>query len=288
MAARARSVRDRVAKLGHHRLALGGAAGDPVLDALRARHALRRTGAPADPVQPATRVDHQRCTSERVGHPSPEFLPRRRVSERRSPQQSLQWPGIVEAQTQTELAVRSKQIEALRAFLASGEGGDALGEEHCIGAGRSHIYAATIYYPPTIKELIATGRILLIRDPQIKEAILSFDQAHEDLSQLRTDIQIDRRVLARHYPELIDSGMSTDWSGAVCDFEGMRADQAFRNEFTDNMRRYRAYAAEVGQRQVETLEALAAALSRGTPDYAQHTSAKAAPAPSTNEEKAAP
>ena len=190
--------------------------------------------------------------------------------------------------TQTELAVRSKQIEALRAFLASGEGGDALGEEHCIGAGRSHIYAATIYYPPTIKELIATGRILLIRDPQIKEAILSFDQAHEDLSQLRTDIQIDRRVLARHYPELIDSGMSTDWSGAVCDFEGMRADQAFRNEFTDNMRRYRAYAAEVGQRQVETLEALAAALSRGTPDYAQHTSAKAAPAPSTNEEKAAP
>ena len=165
--------------------------------------------------------------------------------------------------TQASLARQATLIEDLRAFLASGEGGDALGEAHCIAASRSHIYADTIYDPPTIKELIATGRILLIRDPVIKAAILSFDQAHEDLTQLRTDIQIDRRVLPRHYPELIDSGTSYELRGANCDFLGMRASRAFRNEFTDNMRRFRAYARELGQRQVEKLEALEAALARG-------------------------
>lgn len=166
---------------------------------------------------------------------------------------------------QASLADRAARIEELRAFLATGEGMDALDERHCVAAGRSHIYAATIFYPPTIRELISTGRILLIREPQVRSAILSFDQAHTDLSQLRTDIQIDRRVLARHYPELIDSGLSSDWSGAVCDFEGMRRNQAFLNDFTDNLRRYEAYAAQLGQRQLETFEALAAALTHAMP-----------------------
>ena len=159
-----------------------------------------------------------------------------------------------------DLANRMERLEELRAFLASGEGGTAIDERHCIAAGRSHIYAATIFYPPTIKELISTGRILLIRDPAIRTAIMSFDQANGDFTQLRTDIQIDRRVLARHYPNLIDSGLSSDWSGAGCDFDAMRKDPAFRNDFTDNLRRYSAYAAELGTRQAETLAALAQTL----------------------------
>jgi hypothetical protein len=164
-----------------------------------------------------------------------------------------------------ELANRMGRLEELRAFLASGQGGTAIDERHCIAAGRSHIYAATIFYPPTIKELISTGRILLIRDPAIRTAIMSFDQANANLTQLRTDIQIDRRVLARHYPTLIDSGLSSDWSGAGCDFEAMRKDPAFRNDFTDNLRRYSAYAAELGTRQAETFAALAQALAVDSP-----------------------
>jgi hypothetical protein len=167
--------------------------------------------------------------------------------------------------TKASLAERMELLEELRAFLASGQGSDALDGSHCIAAGRSHIYAATIFYPPTIKELISTGRILLIRDPAIRTAIMSFDQAYADMSQLRTDIQIDRRVLARHYPQLIDSGLSTDWSRANCDFEGMRQDQAFLNEFTDNMRRYSAYAGELGERQAETVTSLARALATELP-----------------------
>jgi hypothetical protein len=167
-----------------------------------------------------------------------------------------------------ELADRMGRLDELRAFLASSEGGVGIDERHCIAAGRSHIYAAIIFYPPTIKELISTGRILLIRDPAIRTAIMSFDQANADMTQLRTDIQIDRRVLARHYPALIDSGLSSDWSGARCDFDAMRKDPAFRNDFTDNLRRYSAYAAELGTRQAATLAALAQALAGSSPSNA--------------------
>jgi hypothetical protein len=185
--------------------------------------------------------------------------------------------------TSASLAERMGQIEALRDFLATGTGGAALDESHCIAAGRSHIYAATIFYPPTIKELISTGRILLIRDPAVRTAIMSFDQAHADLTQLRTDIQIDRRVLARHYPRLIDSGLSGDWGGARCDFEGMRKDQAFLNDFIDNLRRYSAYADALGARQAEILASLARAI-----DVDQPAPAPQAPRPRAQPTSAGP
>ncbi len=164
---------------------------------------------------------------------------------------------------QARLADRLQRIEEVRAFLASGQGGDALEGRHCAALGTSHIYAATIFYPPTIRELISTGRILIIRDPAVRTALMSFEQAHADMSQLRTDIQIDRRPLARHYPTLIDSGLSSEWDAARCDFDAMRGDQAFLNDFTDNMRRSGAYAAQIGERQAGTLAALAQALATG-------------------------
>jgi hypothetical protein len=157
---------------------------------------------------------------------------------------------------------RHQRIAEVRDFLASGEGRDALGGEHCAALGTSHIYSGTIFYPPTIKELIATGRIVLIRDDAIRTAILSFDQTNAELSQLRTDIQIDRLPLTRAYPHLIDSGLSS-WEDATCDFSAMARDPAFRNDFTDNMRRYEAYASRVTGRQSEILASLGSAIASG-------------------------
>lgn len=154
-------------------------------------------------------------------------------------------------------------IDAVRDFLETGSGAGALGGKHCAALGTSHIFDDTIFYPPTIKELIATGRIVLIRDNAIRTAILSFDQTHAEMSQLRTDIQIDRRLLARTYPELINIGFA-EWEDATCDFPAMTRNPSFRNDFTDNMHRYRAYAFQVKARQSETLASLGAAVtSRG-------------------------
>ena len=178
--------------------------------------------------------------------------------------------------TSESLAKEQAWLEALRVYLGSGQGGDGIDERHCSAASRSHVYAATIFYPPTIKELISTGRILLIRDPAVRTAIMAYDQANADLTQLRTDIQIDRKVLARHYPTLIDSGLSTDWEASRCDFEGMRRDKAFLNDFTDNLRRFSAYSAELGNRQTEALATLARTLEPGPPQDPRPASTRGA------------
>jgi hypothetical protein len=165
--------------------------------------------------------------------------------------------------SQATVSGRLGRIVEVRDFLATGQGLEALGGEHCAALGTSHIFAGTIFYPPTIKELIATGRIVLIRDDAVRTAILSFDQTHAELSQLRTDIQIDRLPLGRAYPELIDSGLAS-WEDATCDFAAMARSRSFRNGFTDNMRRYDAYASRVTTRQSEILAALGAAIAPET------------------------
>jgi len=155
-----------------------------------------------------------------------------------------------------------ERLVEVRDYFLTGEGQSSFGGEHCAVLVTSHIYADTIFYPPTIKELISTGRIVLIRDHAIRTAILSFDQTNAELSQLRTDIQIDRMLLARAHPDLIDAGL-TDWEGAICDFEAMSRDQAFLNDFLDNMRRFSAYVSAVTGRQSEVIESLRATIASG-------------------------
>ena len=74
---------------------------------------------------------------------------------------------------------------------------------------------------------------------------------------MRTDIQIDRQLLARTFPELIDLRLS-EWEDAVCDFDAMAQDRAFLNDFIDNLRRYEAYVQNVTGRQAEVLRDLGA------------------------------
>jgi len=169
-----------------------------------------------------------------------------------------------------------ERLVEVRDYFLAGEGLDSFGGEHCAALVTSHIYAGTIFYPPTIKELISTGRIVLIRDHAIRTAILSFDQTNAELSQLRTDIQIDRMLLARAHADLIDAGLS-DWEDAICDFEAMSRDQAFLNDFLDNMRRFSAYVSDVTGRQSDVIESLRATIAssmqnvRHAPESAQGT-----------------
>lgn len=170
---------------------------------------------------------------------------------------------LPEAKAEFELIRHDYQLlDEVKNYFVTGDLRETLVTEHCSATIRSHIYADAIFYPPTIKELIATGRITLIRDNSIRAAILSFDQANETMSQLRTDIQIDRQVLSRKYPNLIRHGLSS-WESAACDFQSMREDQAFLNDFTDNLRRSGGYVEDVMGRQTELLGSLSATLNSG-------------------------
>ncbi len=159
---------------------------------------------------------------------------------------------------------RHDQIIQAKNYFETGESDDRLDEQHCAAIARSHIYAGVIFYPPTIKELISTGRIVLIRDDALRTAILSFDQANEEISQLRTDIQIGRLLLARQYPDLIRLGLS-EWVDSHCEFSTMATNQPFLNDFTDNRHRYAAFADNVLGRQSELIKSLGkrVAASRG-------------------------
>jgi hypothetical protein len=168
--------------------------------------------------------------------------------------------GAEAAQSSEEL---NHQLQQVQAYLSAGAGvkTTALGQEHCSAIGRSHIYARGIILPPTLGELLATGRVLLIDDEALRTSIASFAQSINEIGQLRDDIQVDRLVLARKYPDLI---MRKDrpWEESVCLFDAMRGRADFRNDFADNTARFGAFADDVLAEQRRLQQALHAQLDR--------------------------
>jgi hypothetical protein len=124
-----------------------------------------------------------------------------------------------------------------------------LGLRHCRAITRSHIYVGQVIVPPTIEELLTTGRLQLIRDAEMRLTIVSYSQALESIRQLNYDIQADRVVLSRRYPDLITLGLQ-DQDEVTCDFDAMRRSEAFLNDLADNGYRHKAYVRDVviGQR----------------------------------------
>jgi len=139
------------------------------------------------------------------------------------------------------------QLDALNEVTDKFEGMDEamqLGHRHCIAIARSHIYVGRIVVPPTIQELLSTGRLQLIRNGEVRLAIVSYSQAVEGMRQLNTDIQSDRVVLSRRYPAMITLGLQ-DQDHLTCDFDAMRRSTAFRNELADNSYRYGSYVRNI-------------------------------------------
>ena len=130
---------------------------------------------------------------------------------------------------------------------------------HCSAVIASHIYAGDIVLPPTISELISTGRILLVSNKSLRMRIVRFAQTIDQSAQLRHDIQVDRMVLSREYPDLVQIS-PVDRALSACDFPAMAQSQAFRNDFLDNLPRFRAYAENVIQGQQDMRRGLHAAL----------------------------
>ena len=119
-----------------------------------------------------------------------------------------------------------------------------LEKRHCNAIVSSHIYVGRISVPPTIEELITTGRLQLIRNSAVRLAIISYSQTIEGYRQLNADIQSDRMVLSRQYSSMITLNLRDD-DVAKCDFEAMRRSLAFRNDLADNSYRHAAYVRDV-------------------------------------------
>lgn len=130
-----------------------------------------------------------------------------------------------------------------------------LNDDHCDAFAVSHIYVGRIYVPPTIEELLTTGRLQLIRNSELRSEMVAFSQAVEGYRQLIADIQGDRVTLAREFPALIELTYSDD-EGIKCNFTAMQQSAAFRNFVSDNRSRFRAYVEAVVVDQQELRVAL--------------------------------
>jgi len=150
------------------------------------------------------------------------------------------------AEDERNLKERNRLLqEAMRSFASRDEAGLAqLGAEHCSAIARSHIYASAIVTPPTIEELLQSGEVELIQDTELRAAIVGFDRAVKDISQLRNDLQIDRRSLGRAYPNTIKVGLLR-WEDSECRFAELSGDLGFLNDFADNLRRNDAFTSAV-------------------------------------------
>jgi hypothetical protein len=138
-----------------------------------------------------------------------------------------------------------QHLHEVQDFLNSSTGAtNTPGAQHCGAIARSHIFAQGIILPPTLGELLATGRVLLIDDETLRTSIANYAQSINDVGQLRDDIQIDRLPLARKYPDLIKRRLD-EWDQSVCLFDEMRDRDDFRNDLTDNINRFDAYVINV-------------------------------------------
>jgi len=154
--------------------------------------------------------------------------------------------GMIENDADRVEAARSR-LAALKSTVAqlAGSGEDMqLTTYHCDAVRGSHIYVGRISVPPTIEELLSTGRLLLISNNALRSEIVTFSQSVESYRQLVTDIQADRLTLSRVHPLLITMNL-LDEDSPDCHFEAMRQSPAFLNHLADNRARYEAYAENV-------------------------------------------
>lgn len=146
-------------------------------------------------------------------------------------------------------------------FFAGNPKAIAMTARHCRSLYRSHIYFSDPLPMPTIDEMLATGRILLIKDTVLKTQLIQFNQTRAESALLMDNIRNDRLVLSRAHPALIELS-PTDIFGdeARCNFEAMRENRAFINDFTDNLSRYRAYAELILEAQQQLVHDLHASI----------------------------
>lgn len=127
---------------------------------------------------------------------------------------------------------------------------DSLSGEECTAIGSSSFYNINVLTPPSIEELIGTGRLHIVRDADLRGAVIDLRQTADALRfliALQTS-QGSFAYLPTGFPDLIYAEASLDAENDnevrakyFCDLEGMRADRLFLNQWSANLDGYDAY-----------------------------------------------
>ncbi len=122
-----------------------------------------------------------------------------------------------------------------------------LNAEGCRIVGSAHYYNINSGNLPSIMELISSGRMTIIKDPNLRTALVSLQQTEAGLASY-VNTQIASAVdIPSKYPDLFKLTSSFDPDGGEarvrtqCDTDALRANQGFMNDFSQNVDRFDAF-----------------------------------------------
>lgn len=144
------------------------------------------------------------------------------------------------------LAVRQSLIEASN-VLFDREGSQELTDAQCFAIGVSAFFNINISEFPVLAELIATGRMSIVDDDDLRASLVGLQQIKATLELLLLTHLKAAKNLSSSYPQLIavENYLESD-TGEVrlrytCDAQEMRANRAFLNDLALNVDTYDVY-----------------------------------------------
>lgn len=149
--------------------------------------------------------------------------------------------------------LRTRRLERLQDVINAnkilfGQGG-SLSADQCSALSSSNYFNINAPGLPSLDELISTGRLEIIRDAELRRALVGLQQTRATL-QAMIEIQTSASSFANLpivYPDLIqlrtyfDDDMQEIRSHSICDLAGMRNNRGFLNTWAANADGYDAY-----------------------------------------------
>ncbi|WP_297738015.1 hypothetical protein [uncultured Maricaulis sp.] len=165
------------------------------------------------------------------------------------------------------------RLTALREAVAVvfGEEGDVLDWAQCNAVQTSSYYSdvSASSALPALEELLNDARGLnLISDEALRNAVAEYVHFREGVPRLVDWYVRGSTSLPTAFPDLIpqialiNSETGAIWTRATCDLDGMRANRAFLNAFSENAWRYEYYFRSLVAGHVAQADALIEELSR--------------------------
>jgi hypothetical protein len=149
--------------------------------------------------------------------------------------------------------VRDRRLQYLRSLIDASDvifdrrERKILNQEECTAVTASHYFNIAISDLPSLGELMSTGRMAIIRDAELRTALVGLRQINATLAFL-INVQIVGTIdLNEQYPDLLrlesyfDADRGEIDTHKQCDTDGMRANPKFLNSFSENVDRYDAY-----------------------------------------------
>jgi hypothetical protein len=149
--------------------------------------------------------------------------------------------------------VRTRRISIIddlndaAAIVFNKESAKQLTPEQCTAIGSSSYYYLNVLELPSLTELANSGRVEIIRDRELRTALVEYQQRVEALKYFTQTQTAVITNIATFRPELVkletyfDETLSEIYGKYSCDVSGMRADQAFLNVMSENIDSYDAY-----------------------------------------------